>query len=1158
MSGVAEAATVYSLVTGTIEIIKTAIEIWEAVKDKDKLPRQLRVVAEKLPSIQQLLATSEQQYQLKRLPDTQWATARQNVERCRTGCEDIRGIFDKAFPSNANAAQRIWTGTVTALSGRGKKAEELLQDVYKELEVLGQYHIVTNTELLAQIGAAVEELKGGEKPTYHHSGSGALSVHTGTGSQYTNSGEGHMFNGPVSHPSFYSVHHHGQHEGGLPPNGPRQRFRDSLWFPEIDQRRNEVKTACPDTLEWIFMEGPTEIVRRPWRPGVSFASWLRSSDSLYWISGKAGSGKSTLMAHLLNEDRTVEALQLWASECELLRLNYFFWRPGSTLQNSVEGLLRTIAFQLCKHVPKAVDTIMRGSQYGGGRLPSWTERTLVSAIKNAIQVAESSRQCISLFIDGLDEFLGVHDELVDLLLELQAFRNVKCCVASRPEAVLYERLKDSPHLRLQDLNMEDIGKFVAAKLTLLSQYSYDMLLIQETIVDCAEGVFLWAVLVTQSVNEGIRSGDCSAVLLERIGKLPKKLEHLFARMVENIEPYHRSSLAFYLQSVACISGARTASLAGTNTRAPTIALLTAARSSHPMESYKDFAEHCRQTELQVIGHCAGLLEIKDVEGGQTFANQEKEWQGSAAKFLVPALLGERPSMEDNHRKWQSCYESCPAPEILFYDSRFVGWVHRSAYEYVFPSDGQPSPAKIDRHGNPETLKLMAQTALELWMIMPSSSPWQHDRRSGASITQVIAMCAELAFAGEFQTAGSVMDVLYMHVSCFEPGGMPSFHSDLPRHTERRPVISAEVFWYFVCSIYPDYLTSRFDRMIAHSPTTAQLASTFRNINRYFVYANLDDQGVAMFAKQQGGWSSCIWSGHCTLSSPALLRLKILEVMRQRARPVDAGRSNDQVGYRTFLTVEDTQAVAVKCLPSMLQLDLLPQEEPAGFVNLSVILCDIMMSPGHSTAARLERATDSIYTESFGPDGPNLNRDTINGVRSLLTAVKARLYIGSDLEYMEPWPYTILPEHLLILSIPWELMLLSPGARYPHMFIDTASESKTVIPLDLSILCVSERADNFLEACDSIEFHLHADLAETLASMLAWPETKYRGVQPCLYGSDEDFKNLLKSILDDIRANKQSLNSMQQLVKLAHVDHFLRGFRFENRELSFETQTRFVR
>ncbi|KAK6424590.1 hypothetical protein LTR81_002930 [Elasticomyces elasticus] len=1143
MSGVAEAATVYSLVTGTIEIIKTAIEIWEAVKDKDKLPRQLRVVAEKLPSIQQLLATSEQQYQLKRLPDSQWATAKQNVERCRIGCEDIRAIFDKAFPPNANAVHRAWTGTVTVLSGRGKKAEELFREVYQELEILGQYHIVTNIDILAQLKAAVEQLGASDKTTYQHYGAGPLSVNASTGTQHvnTNSGSGNWFHGPVNNPTFHSVVHYPRSEGESSPNGIRERFLNSLWFAEIDQRHNEVKTACPNTLEWIFEVEPPDYGPQPQKPWSSFASWLRSNDSMYWISGKAGSGKSTLMAHLLNDDRTVEGLESWANGCELLRLNYFFWRPGSALQNSVEGLLKTIALRLCDHLPDAVEAIMREPQFAGSRLPSWTERTLVSAIKTAIEVAAASHQYISVFIDGLDEFSGRHDELVDLIIDLQAFKNVRCCVASRPEPTLNERLKHYPHLRLQDLNRFDIDSFVAARLTPLFRPFYDTSTVQEAIVARAEGVFLWAVLVTQSVVQGIRSGDSPAILLKRIDKLPKKLEDLFAKMVNGIEPDHRLSLTFYLRCVACVSRARTAPLAGMNTGAPNIALLTAARLSQSIESYIGFAEQCRQTELQVIGHCAGLLEIKDVTGLSSCQAQKKRWQASDTKFLVPALMRERISVGDNPRRRQSRCEPFPYPEISYYGSRIVGWIHRSAYDYLFPADGQPSPAEIDNGRNTEMLKLMAQTAVELWMIMPSFAAYSlvsgYDEQLEANFGIAIALCAELAYAGEFQVAESVMDVLYMHVSCLDPRDMP-LHRSMYGANERRPVHSAGIFWFLVYDLYPDYLTSHFDRMIAALPNLAQLASMLSDIGASLMHTDHDDQGVGMFLKDRGGWSSCTWKGRCIVSSPALLRLKLLEIICQRARPIDAAMSNCQDGYRMFVRVEDSPSIAVRCIPSMIKLDLCSEEEPGFFLDLVEVTRRIMELP--------LGASRSKYFSSYGPNGLEVNRDAASSLWRLFTAVKAKLYIGRSLDTQKPWPYQSLPEYLLMFRIPWELVLLSPGARYPRMFIDVASESKTMTPFDLSILCAANTYDEDIDIipCDSIEFHIRADIGDTLASMLAWTESRYYGLQLNLYGSDEEFDNLLRSILEDIRANKQGLNSTQQLTILAHVDHYLEDFRPE--------------
>jgi len=49
---------------------------------------------------------------------------------------------------------------------------------------------------------------------------------------------------------------------------------------------------------------------------------------IYWINGKAGSGKSTLTKFICEHDKTNEALRTWAALNEVQILSYFFWRPA--------------------------------------------------------------------------------------------------------------------------------------------------------------------------------------------------------------------------------------------------------------------------------------------------------------------------------------------------------------------------------------------------------------------------------------------------------------------------------------------------------------------------------------------------------------------------------------------------------------------------------------------------------------------------------------------------------------------------------------------------------------------------------------------------------------------------------------------------------------
>ncbi|CAO2652866.1 Nn.00g022770.m01.CDS01 [Neocucurbitaria sp. VM-36] len=66
---------------------------------------------------------------------------------------------------------------------------------------------------------------------------------------------------------------------------------EQLWFEEINYRYENIRDAHHHTLSWLFGAGEQH-------SPATFDEWLSSDDGLYWISGKPGSGKSTLMKFL--------------------------------------------------------------------------------------------------------------------------------------------------------------------------------------------------------------------------------------------------------------------------------------------------------------------------------------------------------------------------------------------------------------------------------------------------------------------------------------------------------------------------------------------------------------------------------------------------------------------------------------------------------------------------------------------------------------------------------------------------------------------------------------------------------------------------------------------------------------------------------------------
>ena len=61
----------------------------------------------------------------------------------------------------------------------------------------------------------------------------------------------------------------------------------SLNFEIIADRHEEIHETYKNTYDWIFRE-PSASKKRPW---ADFSLWIQNGMGIYWINGKAGSGK---------------------------------------------------------------------------------------------------------------------------------------------------------------------------------------------------------------------------------------------------------------------------------------------------------------------------------------------------------------------------------------------------------------------------------------------------------------------------------------------------------------------------------------------------------------------------------------------------------------------------------------------------------------------------------------------------------------------------------------------------------------------------------------------------------------------------------------------------------------------------------------------------
>ena len=209
-------------------------------------------------------------------------------------------------------------------------------------------------------------------------------------------------------------------------------FLESLYFPEILSRQEEIADAHTQTFEWIFDESGGQVL--PWN---NFVEWLKQGESIYWINGKAGSGKSTLMSYIVQQPRTVDYLKAWSETGtkmrELCAPNFFFWRAGGQMQKSTLGLLRSLVYQVVKRYPDLVSLLTDFEPSATSseircelnQYPAWTERRLIATLQRALRYKQSSC-CFCFFIDGLDEFIGDQNALIDLFKGWPAALTLSC------------------------------------------------------------------------------------------------------------------------------------------------------------------------------------------------------------------------------------------------------------------------------------------------------------------------------------------------------------------------------------------------------------------------------------------------------------------------------------------------------------------------------------------------------------------------------------------------------------------------------------------------------------------------------------------------------------------------------------------------------------
>ena len=250
--------------------------------------------------------------------------------------------------------------------------------------------------------------------------------------------------------------------------------------------------------------------------------------------------------------------------------SFFFWNPGSSLQKSLTGLLRSLLYHVLQSAPDLIPQICpelwgraRSATQDKMDKANFSDKEAREVFLRLVSNAKACEdRCYCFFIDGLDEYEGTHQDdakfLVDQLLSwtTASANAVKLCVSSREYNLFMNSFPESNRVRLHRLTESDMPHYASDRLghmkagmpvgsTYASTFSRpcghpigaeggDRDALVKHIVDNANGIFLWVVLVTKRLRELLENGLGFNELLRELHVLPKELDELFVQLLGSL------------------------------------------------------------------------------------------------------------------------------------------------------------------------------------------------------------------------------------------------------------------------------------------------------------------------------------------------------------------------------------------------------------------------------------------------------------------------------------------------------------------------------------------------------------------------------------------------------------------------------------------------
>ncbi|KAL7787976.1 ankyrin repeat-containing domain protein [Trichoderma ceciliae] len=303
---------------------------------------------------------------------------------------------------------------------------------------------------------------------------------------------------------------------GTSPSVRQNELLESMKFPEIDSRHDNIKAAYAKTCQWLLCH-------------PDYLCWLNPDrfddhNGFLWIKGKPGAGKSTLM-------KFAYANTIKSQTAEHITFaSFFFNARGSNLEKSTEGMYRSLIVQLLQRFPdlQAVLEALNPNFYAANQPDGWELDVLQIIFSNAVM--KLGNRHLICFIDALDEC--AEDQIREMVeyfenLELDAAQKkikVYICFSSRHYPHISIQVGLELTLEAQHGHAQDLEKYVLSRTrTWKGNIAKE---VRDEILQKTAGIFMWVILVIPILNKEFENGRIFAVR-DRLPEIPSELSDLF-------------------------------------------------------------------------------------------------------------------------------------------------------------------------------------------------------------------------------------------------------------------------------------------------------------------------------------------------------------------------------------------------------------------------------------------------------------------------------------------------------------------------------------------------------------------------------------------------------------------------------------------------------